>query len=94
MWRYEPFVDDFTDLMVGAEYNAQTTLSRILAKFIASVKPIVINFAMFMNPLSTNAVKTALIHCWWYEDIARIDPPQRKSDLPRAYISLVYQSPR
>ena len=51
-WRYEPFVDDVTGLIVGAEYNGQ-------------------------------------IHSWWYEEIARIDPAQRNSDPPCAYISVV-----
>jgi hypothetical protein len=33
-----------------------------------------------------NAVKTAEIHSWWYEEIAMIDPAERNSDPPRAYI--------
>jgi len=55
----------------------------------ARVKPIAINYAMFVNPFATNVVKTAQIHSWWYEEIARIDPAQRNSDPPRAYISVV-----
>jgi len=55
----------------------------------ACVKPIAINYGMFVNPFATNAVKTAQIHSWWYEEIARIDPAQRNSDPPRAYISVV-----
>jgi hypothetical protein len=26
LWRYKPFVDDMTSLIIGAEYNTQTTL--------------------------------------------------------------------
>jgi hypothetical protein len=89
LWRYEPFVDDVTGLIVGAEYNAQTTLSGVPAMVMARVKPIAMNYAMFVNPFATNAVKTAQIHSWWYEEIARIDPAQRNSDPPRAYISVV-----
>jgi len=55
----------------------------------AHVKPIANNYAMFVNPLATNAVKTAQIHSWWYEEIAWIDPAQRNSDPPDAYISVV-----
>jgi len=78
-----------TGLIVGAEYNAQTTLSGVLAMVMAHVKPIANNYAMFVNPLATNAVKTAQIHSWWYEEIAWIDPAQRNSDPPHAYISVV-----
>jgi len=55
----------------------------------ACVKPTVINYAKCVNPFATNTVKTAQIHSWWYEEITRIDPAQRKSDPPRAYISVV-----
>jgi len=55
----------------------------------ACVKPIAINSVMLVNPFATNAVKTAQIHSWWYEEIARIDPAQRNSDPPRTYISVV-----
>jgi len=78
-----------TGLIVGIEYNAQTTLSAIPAMVMACVKPIAINYAMIVNSFAMNAVKTALIHSWWYEEIARIDPAQRNSDLPHAYISAV-----
>jgi hypothetical protein len=44
---------------------------------------------MFVNPFATNAVKTAQIHSWWYEEIARIDPVEGDSDPPRGYISWV-----
>jgi len=42
--------------------------------------------------LATNAVKTAQMHGWWYEDIARIDPAQRNSDPAHADISVVNES--
>jgi hypothetical protein len=87
LWRYEPFVNDVTDLIVSTKYNAQTNRSGNPAMVMARVKPIAINFARFGNPFATNAVKTAQIHSWWYEEIARIDPAQRNSDSPRAYIS-------
>jgi len=89
LWQYEPFVDDVTGLIVGTEYNAQTTLPGVPVMVMARVKPIAINSAMFVNPFATNAVKTAQIDSWWYEEIARIDPAQRNSDPARAYISVV-----
>jgi hypothetical protein len=89
LWGYEPFVDDVTGLIVGAEYNAQTTLSGVPAMVTACVKPIAINYAMFVNPFAMNAVPTAQIHSWWHDEIARIDPAQRNSDPPCAYISVV-----
>jgi hypothetical protein len=89
LWRYDPFVVDVTGLIVGAEYNGQTTLSGVPAMVMACVKPIAINYTMFVNPFATNAVKTAQIHRWWYEEIARIDPAQRNSNPPCAYISVV-----
>jgi len=75
--------------MVGAEYITQTTLSGVPAMVMARVKPIAINYAMFVNHFAANAVKIAQIHSWWYEKIARIDPAQRNSDPPCAYISVV-----
>jgi hypothetical protein len=78
-----------TGLIVGAEYNAQTTLSGVPAMVMAHVKPIAINYVMFVNPFAPNAVKTAQIHSWWYKEIARIDPAQTNSDPPRAYTSVV-----
>jgi len=65
LWRYEPFVDDVTGLVISTKYNAQTTLSGVLAIVMARVKPIAIKYAMFVNPFATNAVKTAQIHSWW-----------------------------
>jgi len=92
--RYEPFVDNVTGLIVGAECNAQTTLSGIPAMLMSRVKPIAYNYAMLVNPFATNAVKTAQIHTWWYEEIPRIDPAQRNSDPPCAYISAVNELSR
>jgi hypothetical protein len=89
VWQYEPFVDNVTGIIVSGEYNVQTTLSGVPAMVTAHVKPIAINYVMFANPFATNAVKTAQIHSWWYEEITRIDPAQRNSDHPRAYISVV-----
>jgi hypothetical protein len=88
LWRYEPFVD-VTGLIVGTEYNTQTTLSGVPARVMAPVKPIAINYVMFVNPFATNAVKTTQIYSWWYEEIARIDPAHRNSDPQRVYISVV-----
>jgi hypothetical protein len=78
-----------TGLIVGAEYNAQTTLLGVPAMVMSRVTPIAINYDTFVNPVATNAVKTAQIHNWWYEEIARIDPAQRNSDPPEASISVV-----
>jgi hypothetical protein len=88
-WRYKPFIDDETSLINDAEYNAQVTLSGILAMVMACVKPIAINHAMFVNPFATSAVKTTQIHSWWYKEIARINPAQRNSDPLHVYISVV-----
>jgi len=88
----EPFVDDLTSLIIGTEYNNQRTFSDVLAIVIARVKPICINYAMFVNAFATNSVKTARIRSWWYEEIARIDPAQRDSDPPCAYILVVNES--
>ena len=92
LWRYEPFVDEVTGLIAGAEFNAQITLSGVPAMVMARVKPIAIKYVMIVNPFSTDAVKTAQIHSWWYEEFARIDPAQRNSDPPRVYISVVNES--
>jgi len=89
LWGYEPFVDDVTGLITGTEYNAQTTLSGIPAMVMVRVKPRAINYAMFPNPFAMNAVETTQIRSWWYDKFARIDPPQRNSDPPCAYISVV-----
>jgi len=92
LWWYEPFVDDMQGLMVSEGYKAQTTISAIPVMVMACVKPIAINYVMFVNLLAKNAVKTPQIHSWWYEEIARIDPAQRNSDPVRAYISVVNES--
>jgi hypothetical protein len=51
MWRYEPFDDYVTGFIIGADYNAQTTFSGVLAMVMAHVKHIAINNAMFVNPV-------------------------------------------
>jgi hypothetical protein len=51
-----------------------------------------INYAMFVNPFATNAVKTTQIHSCWREDMARIEPAQRNADPARVYITLVNES--
>jgi hypothetical protein len=78
-----------TGLIVGAEYNPQTTIQGDLAMVMSHVKPIAIEKVMFLNPAVMNAVKTAHTHSSWYEAIARIDPAERISDPPRAYSSAV-----
>lgn len=78
-----------TGLIVGAEYTTQRTLSHVPAMFMSCVKTIAIIHVMFVNPFPTNAVETAQIHCWWYEEIIRIDPAQKDSDLPCMYITIV-----
>jgi hypothetical protein len=50
-----------TGLIVGAEYNAQTTLLPVPAMVMAHVKPIAISYVMFENPFATNEVRTAQI---------------------------------
>jgi len=81
-----------TGLIVRAESNTQTIIPGVPVIVMACVKPIAINSAMFVNPFATNALKTAKIHSWWYEEIARIDPAQRNSDHQCAYISVVNES--
>jgi len=82
--RYEPFVDDMTGLIVSTEYHVQTNYSGVPAMVMARVKPIASNYVMFVNPFAKNAVKTAQIHSWWYEEIARIDTAHRNPDRPCA----------
>jgi len=92
LWPHEPFVDDMTGLIIGVQYNTQTTLSANLAVVMARVKPIAIKYGLFLNPFATNAVKTAQIHSWWYAEIARIDPAHKNSDPAHAYMSVVNES--
>jgi hypothetical protein len=51
-----------TGLIISKEYNAQTTLSGVSAMVMAHVKPVAINYVMFVNPFAMNAVKTTQIH--------------------------------
>jgi len=74
MRRYGLLVDDVTGLIVGEDYNTQTTFSGVLALVMAQMKPIAINYVMFVNPFAMNAVRTTQIHSWQYEEIARTDP--------------------
>jgi hypothetical protein len=90
-WQNEPSVDYLTGLIVCAECNTQTTVSGVPAMVIACVTPIAMDYMMFVNPFTTNAVKTALIHSWWYVEIIRMHPAQRNSDPPHACISVVNQ---
>jgi len=64
LWRYEPFVDDVTGLIVSMEHNPQKTLSGIPAILMAIVKPIAIKYAMFIYSIALNAAKNAEIHSW------------------------------
>jgi hypothetical protein len=66
LWPYELFVDDVTGLIAGVEYNTQATLSGILSMVMAHVKPIAINYGLFVKPFATNTVNTAQVHSWWY----------------------------
>jgi len=77
VWQYNPFVKDETGLLVTPQYNAQTALSGIPAMVIARVMAVAMNDVMFVNPFATNVVKTAQIHSWLYEDIARIESTER-----------------
>jgi len=92
LWRYDPIDDDVTGLIIGAEFNYETTLSGIPVMVMARGKPITINYPMLVNPFGMNAVKTAQSRSWSYEEVARIDPVQRNSDPLRAYISVVNES--
>ena len=79
-------------LIVRAEYNDQTTHSGILAMAVVCGKSIAINYVMFVISFAMNVVKPAHIHSYWYEEIARIDPAQRNSHPPCAYISVLNKS--
>jgi len=92
LWQYEPFVDDVTGLMVSPEYNAQKTISGVPVMVMSHVKPKAIDYSMFAIPFAMNGAKISHIHSWWSEEIARIDPAQRNSDPPGAYISVVTKS--
>jgi len=80
--RYEPFVDAVTGRRVGAECNARTSLSGILAMVTARVMPLGINYAMLVNLFAMSVVQSAQIHTQWYEEISTIDPARRNSDPP------------
>jgi hypothetical protein len=92
LWGYEPFVEGTTGLIVGAECNTQTSPSGVPAIGMACVEPIAMNYAMFVNSIAINAVKTTYIHSWRYKEITRVDPAQSISDPPHAYISVVNDS--
>jgi len=81
-----------TGLIVAPDYNTKPTLSGYPAMIMAQVKPVAINYVMFINPFATNVVKTAQIHSWWYDKISRFDTAQRNSEPPGAYISVVNES--
>jgi hypothetical protein len=74
---------------IGVEPNAQRTCSGVPAMGMAREKTIANTYAMFVNPFITNAVKTAQINNWWYEETSWIDPAQRNADPPCGYVSLV-----
>jgi len=44
-----------TGLIVGTEYNAQTMLPGVPAMVMSHVKPIAINYVMYVNSFATNA---------------------------------------
>ena len=90
--HYEPCIDHVTGLMVRTVYDSEIALCHFPAIIMAHVKPRGINYSMSVNLFATNAVKTAQMLSWWHEEIARIDPAQRNSDPPCAYISVVNQS--
>jgi len=52
--------------MVGAEYDAQTTLSGVQVMAMARVQPIAMNSAIFLNLFATNVAKTTQIQSCWY----------------------------
>jgi len=81
-----------TGVIVGTDFNMQTTLSGVPVMVMACVEHLAIKCAMFVTPFATNPVKTAQIHSWWYEEISRIGSAQRKSDPPHVYISVVNES--
>lgn len=58
----------------------------------ACVKPIAINYVILVDSFAANAVKTAQIPSWWYEEIARIDPAWRNPDAPHVYLSVINES--
>jgi len=91
-WWYYPLGDDVTGLIVGTEYKAQTTGAGVPEMFMALDNPIAIHYAMFLNPFDMNAVKCVQIQKWWYEEIPWIDPFQRNSNPPSAYIPVVNES--
>jgi len=86
--QYELYVDNITGFIFSAENNTQTTLSDITAMLMACVKPIAFNYVMFENPCAMHAVKTVLIHSWWYEEIARVHTTQTCPDSACIYISV------
>jgi hypothetical protein len=53
-----------TGLIVNPEHDPQTTLPGIPAMLRAIVKPIAINYAMFIYPITLNLAKNEQIHSW------------------------------
>jgi hypothetical protein len=64
LWRYEPFVNYVIGLIVSAEHNPQTSHSGVRAMFMARVKPIVIDYAMFVIHFAPNVAMTTQIYSW------------------------------
>jgi len=56
------------------------------------VKPVAIKFVVIGNLFASNGVKTAQIDSWWHEEIATIDPAQRKTDSPHVYTLVVNET--
>jgi len=90
--RYVPYADIRTGLIVGTEYNTQTTLEEFPAMVLLSEKPTAVIYAMFIQPFATNVVRTAQIHSWWNMEITMINPTLRNSDHPQANISVGIES--
>jgi len=79
-------------LIVGTEYNTQTTHSGILGMVMFVVQPIALNYTMFVNPFAMDTGKTTQILILWCAEITRINSPERNSDPPCTYISVVNKS--
>jgi hypothetical protein len=81
LWWHEAFVNNLTGLIICEEYNAQTTFSGILAMVRAHVNPIAINYAIFVNPVTINVVKSLQMRSWCYKELPGLLQPRETQTL-------------
>jgi hypothetical protein len=76
LWHHERFVDDVTGLIMEAKHNPHTMSSGHPVIVMIGMNHMGIPYSIIENPFHMNMVNPANMHCWWYEDITRIDQTQ------------------